>query len=81
MRLQELALTYTFPKKILSKLPFGKLSVTLSGNNLWWYAPNMPKNTNFDPEVNGLGVGNGGGFDYLNSPTSRRYGLSVSASF
>ena len=81
MRLQELALTYTFSKKVLSKLPFGKLSITLSGNNLWWYAPNIPKNTHFDPEVNGLGVGNGGGFDYLNSPTSRRYGLSVNASF
>ena len=81
MRLQEVALTYNFSKKVLSKLPFGKLSVSVSGNNLWWYAPNIPKNTNFDPEINGLGVGNGGGFDYLNAPTSRRYGLSIKASF
>ncbi len=81
LRLQEVNLTYNFPKKILSKLPFGRLSITLSGNNLWFYAPNIPTNTNFDPEVNGLGVGNGYGLEFLNSPTSRRYGLSIKASF
>ncbi len=81
LRLQEIGLTYNFSKKILSKLPFGKLSVTLTGNNLWFYAPNIPTNTNFDPEVNGLGVGNGMGFDYLNTPTSKRYGLSIKAAF
>ena len=45
------------------------------------HAPNMPENTNFDPNVAGLGVGNGRGFEYLNGPSSRRYGLSVKASF
>ena len=80
-RLQELSLGYSLPDSMLSKTPFGSLSVTLSANNLWFYTPNMPKNTNFDPNVAGLGVGNGRGFEYLNGPSSRRYGLSVKASF
>lgn len=80
-RLQEVSLSYKLPKEVLDRTPFGALSITLSGNNLWFYAPNMPKNTNFDPNVAGLGVGNGRGFEYLNGPSSRRYGLSVKASF
>ena len=80
-RLQELSLSYALPSKVLDKTPFGALSVTLSGNNLWFYAPNMPEGTNFDPNVAGLGVGNGQGFEYLNGPSSRRFGLSVKASF
>ena len=80
-RLQELSLGYSLPSNMLEKTPFGSLSVTFSANNLWFHAPNMPENTNFDPNVAGLGVGNGRGFEYLNGPSSRRYGLSVKASF
>lgn len=80
-RLQEVSLSYKLPKDVLDRTPFGALSITLSGNNLWFYAPNMPENTNFDPNVAGLGVGNGRGFEYLNGPSSRRFGLSVKASF
>ena len=80
-RLQELSLGYSLPNSMLEKTPFGSLSVTFSANNLWFHTPNMPENTNFDPNVAGLGVGNGRGFEYLNGPSSRRYGLSVKASF
>jgi hypothetical protein len=80
-RLQELSLGYSLPNNMLEKTPFGSLSVTFSANNLWFHTPNMPENTNFDPNVAGLGVGNGRGFEYLNGPSSRRYGLSVKASF
>jgi TonB-linked SusC/RagA family outer membrane protein len=81
IRLQEISLGYSMPSKWLDKTPFGSLSFTLSGFNLWYEAINMPKGTNFDPNVAGVGVGNGAGFDYLNGPSSRRYGLSVKASF
>jgi hypothetical protein len=37
--------------------------------------------TNFDPNIAGLGIGNGQGFDYLNGPSSKRYGFSIKASF
>ncbi|PIB29082.1 SusC/RagA family TonB-linked outer membrane protein [Maribacter sp. 4U21] len=81
IRLQEVSLGYSMPSKWLDKTPFGSLSFTLSGQNLWYEAINIPKGTNFDPNVAGVGVGNGRGFDYLNGPSSRRYGLSVKATF
>ncbi|MDO6470146.1 SusC/RagA family TonB-linked outer membrane protein [Maribacter sp. 1_MG-2023] len=81
IRLQEISLGYSMPSKWLDKTPFGSLSFTLSGFNLYYEAINIPKGTNFDPNVAGVGVGNGRGFDYLNGPSSKRYGLSVKASF
>ena len=81
VRLQELSLGYSVPKKFLDKTPFGALSFTASGQNLWFDAYNTPDGANFDPNVAGVGVGNGRGFDFLNGPGSRRYGISVKASF
>jgi len=81
IRLQEVSVGYSFPSKMLEKTPFGSFSITVSGNNLWFDAYNVPEGTNFDPNVAGLGVGNGRGFDYLNGPSSRRYGFSVKATF
>lgn len=81
VRLQEISLGYEVPKKWLDNTFFGGLSFTLTGNNLWYKAINTPEGVNFDPNVAGTGVGNGRGFDYLNGPSSRRYGFSVKASF
>ncbi|MEL7003968.1 MAG: hypothetical protein AAFN93_14695 [Bacteroidota bacterium] len=81
VRLQELSLSYSLPKAILDKTPFGSVKFTASGFNLWFDAVNMPDGTNFDPNVAGLGVGNGQGFDYLNGPSSRRYGGSIQLTF
>ena len=81
IRLKELSLSYSMPKKWLDKTPFGNLSITAAGYNLWYDAYNTPDRANFDPNVAGIGVGNGRGFDYLNGPSSRRYGLSVKATF
>ncbi len=80
-RLQELSLTYRLPSAILESTPFGNASVTFTGNNLWFHTPNIPSVTNFDPNVAGLGIGNGAGWEYLNGPSSRRYGFSIKASF
>ncbi len=81
IRLQELSLTYTLPKAVLDKLPFGTVSLTAAGYNLWFEAVNIPKGTNFDPNVAGTGVGNGQGFDFLNGPSSKRYGASLKLTF
>ncbi len=81
VRLQEVSLGYSLPTKWLDRTPFGSLSFTVSGFNLWYEAINIPKGTNFDPNVAGVGIGNGRGFDFLNGPSSRRYGLSVKATF
>jgi hypothetical protein len=81
IRLQEISLGYTVPQKYLDKTPFGSVSITASGFNLWYDAYNTPDGANFDPNVAGVGIGNGRGFDYINGPSSRRYGLSIKASF
>lgn len=81
VRLQEASLSYNVPSKFLDRTPFGALTFTVSGNNLWYRAVNTPKGANFDPNTSGTGVGNGFGFDFINGPSSRRYGFSVKASF
>lgn len=81
LRLQEVSLGYSLPKKMLEKTPFGMVSFTFSGNNLWYKAFNTPEGMNFDPNVAGTGVGNGRGFDFLNTASARRYGFSLKVTF
>ena len=81
LRLRQISLTYTLPKKYLEKTPFGKMSMSLIGQNLWFRAFNFPKHLNFDPEVSSLGVGNGQGFDYLTGPTSKSFGFNFNLTF
>lgn len=81
LRIQEIALGYSLPSKALENTPFGSLSFTATGYNMWFRTFNMPKSANFDPNTAGLGVGLGQGFDYLNGPSSKRYGLSIKATF
>ena len=81
LRLRELRLGYSVPSKALEQTPFGSLSFTVSGQNIWFKGLNVPDGTNFDPENLGVGVGNALGFDFINSPGSRRYGMSIKATF
>ena len=81
IRLREASLSYNLPKAFLDKTPFGNVSITLSGQNLFVRAFNTPKEVNYDPELNSLGVGNSQGFDYLTSWNSTRYGMSVKVTF
>lgn len=81
IRLQEVSLGYTFPSKFLDKTPFGSLSITAQGFNLWYDAYNTPEGANFDPNVQGAGIGNAQGFDFINGPSAKKYGLSIKATF
>lgn len=81
VRLREASVSYTVPSPMLKKTPFGSLSLTVSGQNLWYNAPNFPKYTNYDPEVSSLGVSNVRGLEYLAGPTSRRIGASIRITF
>ena len=81
IRLREVALSYALPASLLERTPFGSISVRLSGENLFYNAPNFPAGVNFDPEVLSLGVGNGRGFDYLTGPTAKKYGVNLSLTF
>ena len=81
LRLREVSISYSLPKKYLDKTPFGKISMSIVGNNMWFKAFNFPKYLNFDPEVLSLGVGNGQGFDYLTGPTAKRFGFNFNLTF
>ena len=81
IRLQEASLGYSIPRKMLEKTPFGNLSFTLSGQNLWFKAVNFPSNINYDTNASSAGVGNGQGIDYITGPSARRYGFTIRASF
>ncbi len=81
IRLREVALSYALPASLLDRTPFGTLSVRLSGENLFYNAPNFPEGVNFDPEVLSLGVGNGRGFDFLTGPTAKKFGATLSLTF
>ena len=81
IRLREIALSYDLPKSLMSKTPLGSLSFTLSAQNLWYYAPNIPKYTNFDPETMSTGVGNGRGLEYNSPPSATKFGFAIKATF
>ena len=55
--------------------------ITASGFNLFYNAYNTPEGTNFDPNIAGVGIGNGRGFDFLNGPSAKRYGASLKLTF
>lgn len=81
IRLREASVSYSVPAKLLKKLPIGSLSISLSGNNLWYNAPNFPKYVHFDPDASGLGVSNGRGLEFLTGPSARRMGASLRITF
>lgn len=80
-RLRELSLTYDLPAKWLEKTPFGRVSFGFIANNLWYWAPNVPKYTNFDPETTSYGSTNLQGIEVSAAPTAKRYGFRLNVSF
>ncbi|RMG18168.1 MAG: SusC/RagA family TonB-linked outer membrane protein [Bacteroidetes bacterium] len=81
IRLREIALSYELPASLLENTPFGAVSLRLSGENLFYNAPNFPEGVNYDPEVLSLGVGNGRGFEFVTGPTAKRYAGTISLTF
>jgi hypothetical protein len=72
-RLREVSLGYSLPKALLERTPFGNASISVSGRNLLYYAPNA----NFDPELNTQGAGNIRGLDLQGPPNARTYGVNL----
>jgi TonB-linked SusC/RagA family outer membrane protein len=76
-RLREIVLGYSLPKTLLTKTPFGDVNLSVSGRNLWFFAPHFPG----DPEINTQGAGNIQGFDLNGPPNVRNYGVNLRATF
>lgn len=80
-RLREISLTYDLPSKFLEKSPFGQISLSVMGNNLWYFAPNVPKYTNFDPDTTSYGGTFLQGIETSAAPTAKRYGFKINLTF
>ncbi len=76
-RLREVVFSFAFPKTLLSKTPFGEATLSVSGRNLWFFAPHYPA----DPEVNTQGAGNIQGLDLNGPPNVRNYGMNLKLTF
>ncbi|MBC7406807.1 MAG: SusC/RagA family TonB-linked outer membrane protein, partial [Arcicella sp.] len=76
-RLRELTLSYQLPKSLLTKLPFGGVSLSFSGRNLFFYAPNSL----IDPELNTQGAGNIRGLELQSSPNTRNFSANLRLTF
>ena len=82
IRLREVTLGYQLPAALIGKTKFIRgVNISLSGRNLYWYSPNIPKHMNFDPETSSYNNANAQGFDFTNAPTSRRYGVNLRVNF
>ncbi|HAM99610.1 MAG TPA: SusC/RagA family TonB-linked outer membrane protein [Marinilabiliales bacterium] len=81
IRLREISLSYSLPKKWIEKSPFGRVDFSILGQNIWFKAVNFPKYMNFDTDMLSLGVGNGLGFDFITGPSSTKYGASLKVTF
>jgi hypothetical protein len=79
IRVREVVLGYTLPKKLLQRTPFGSASISFSGRNLWYEAYNTPTSLNYDPEstsINGVP-----GIDFGTAPSTKRYGVNLRLTF
>jgi TonB-linked SusC/RagA family outer membrane protein len=80
-RLREVSLAYSFPESIIGSTPFGNITLSILGRNLWYKAPNFPKDVNFDPEVNQFGASNKQGIEWSATPSVRRLAVNLSLTF
>jgi TonB-linked SusC/RagA family outer membrane protein len=76
-RLREASLSYALPKNILSRTPFGAVSLSITGRNLFFLAPNSL----IDPELSTQGAGNIRGLELQSSPNTRNYGVNLRLTF
>lgn len=76
IRLQNVNLSYALPTKWLSRLPFQRVTASVTGNNLWISTPFV----GFDPEQSAFGAGsNVFGYVGTNTPATRSvyFGLNL----
>lgn len=81
LRLREVTFSYQLPKKWISKIKLSGAEIGLVGRNLFYWAPNVPKYSNYDPIVNSYGETNVQGIDYTNAPSVRRFAVNVKLTF
>lgn len=75
--LREASLSFDLPTALINRTPFGAISLSLVGRNLWYFAPGSP----IDPEVNTQGAGNIRGLELQSAPNTRNLGANLRFTF
>ena len=77
LKLSNVTLGYTFPKRWISKIGLSKLRLYATGSNLWTWT----KYSGFDPEVSTMGSGLTPGVDFGGYPKSRSFVFGINVAF
>lgn len=77
LKLSNITLGYTFPKKVLNKIGISKLRLYATGSNLLTWT----KYSGFDPEVSTMGNGLTPGVDFGAYPKSRSFVFGINLAF
>ncbi|MBI6120106.1 SusC/RagA family TonB-linked outer membrane protein [Salegentibacter maritimus] len=77
IKLREVNLSYSLPKKTLLRMPLQSITFSIYGSNLAFL---FKKVKNFDPESN-YNTSNGQGLEYGSLPSRRNLGFSINAKF
>jgi len=80
-RLREIVLAYNLPAKLIKNLKLTNITVSLSGRNLWYMAPNIPKYTKFDPDINSVISSGTQGVETGGAPSTKRFGFNLNVIF
>ena len=76
VKLRELSLSYSLPKSVLAKTPFGNVDISLIGRNLLLWVPD--ENVFIDPEQTTFGTDINSEFgEFGSTPTTRSYGFNI----
>lgn len=83
IRLKNVTIGYSLPRKVLQKMKFNAFRIYLTGQNLWTYSPMYKITKNFDPEViegsdPEINASGGDGFSY---PMQKSYTVGVNITF
>ena len=81
LRLREVNLNYQLPKKWTNAIRISGAQIGIVGRNLWFWAPNVPKYSNYDPVQNTFGETNVQGIDYTSAPSTRRVAFNLTLTF
>lgn len=77
IKLREISVSYTFPRKWFLKTPIESISLSVFGRNLWTIYSNLD---NIDPE-SCYNNGNGRGLELGSLPGRRTYGIGLNIKF
>jgi len=80
-RLREIVLAYNLSPSLIKKLKLSAATLSFSGRNLWFLAPNVPKYTHFDPDINSVVSGTAQGVETGGAPSTKRFGLNLNITF